>query len=56
MAHARIDYPSTSNTSTATVSLPVTPSTDCIASVTGGVVVEQNYDVKCNFNRSSRRY
>jgi hypothetical protein len=44
MAHARIDYPSTSNTSTATVSLPVTPSTDCIASVTGGVVVEQNYD------------
>ena len=43
MAHARIDYPSTSNTSTATVSLPVTPSTDCIASVTGGVVVEQNY-------------
>ena len=44
MAHTRIDYPSTSNTSTATVSLPVTPSTDCIASVTGGVVVEQNYD------------
>ena len=43
MAHARIDYPSTSSTSTATVSLPVTPSTDCIASVTGGVVIEQNY-------------
>ena len=43
MAHVRLDYPTTSDGSTATIALPFTPSNDCTASTTGGVMTEQNY-------------
>ena len=43
MAHCRLDYPSTSDGSVATIALPFTPSNDCTASTTGGVMTEQNY-------------
>ena len=43
MAHVRLDYPSTSDGSIATIALPFTPSNDCTASTTGGVMTEQNY-------------
>ena len=43
MAHVRLDYPTNSDGSIATIALPFTPSNDCTASTTGGVMTEQNY-------------
>jgi len=44
MAHTRVTYPSTSDSSTATVALPFTPSSNCIGSVTGGICTEQDFN------------
>ena len=42
MASARVDFPTNSDGNTATISLPITPSSDAVASVTGGVIIEQS--------------
>ena len=43
MAHVRLQFPSTSNTSLARVNLPFTADANSNNSATGGVVTEQNY-------------
>ena len=44
MAHVRLQFPTTSNTSLARVNLPFTADANSNSSATGGVVTEQNYD------------
>ena len=44
MAHTRITYPTTSNSNTATITLPFSASTNATGSVTGGICSEQNFD------------